>query len=146
MAIYFPFIYLYKLFIPLKSQLWNISLCVCVYQSESCSVMSNSLQPHELYSLWNSPDQNIRVPFPSPGHLPNPGIEPGSPASQAGSLPADPQGKPKNTGVGSLSLLQGIFLNQGSNRGLLHCRWILYQLSYQWSVCVYIYIYIYIYI
>ena len=36
----------------------------------------------------------------------------------------------QNTGVGSLSLLQGIFLTQESNRGLLHCRWILYPLSY----------------
>ena len=33
--------------------------------------------------------------------------------------------------MGSLSLLQGIFLTQGSNRGLLHGRQILYQLSYQ---------------
>ena len=33
------------------------------------------------------------------------------------------------TGVGSLSLLQGIFQTQGLNPGLLHCRWILYQLS-----------------
>ena len=41
--------------------------------------------------------------------------------------------KPKNTGAGSLSLLQGIFLIQESNRGLLHCRRILYQLSYQGS-------------
>ena len=46
---------------------------------------------------------------------------------------AEPQGKPKNTGVGSLSLLQGIFLTQESNQGPLHCRWILYQLSYQGS-------------
>ena len=42
-------------------------------------------------------------------------------------------GKPKNIGVGSLSLLQQIFPTQESNRGLLHCRWILYQLSYQGS-------------
>ena len=48
---------------------------------------------------------------------------------QADSLPAEPQGKPKNTAVGSLSLLQGIFLTQESNRVLLHCRQILYQLS-----------------
>ena len=61
-------------------------------ESESCSVVSDSLWPHGLHSLWNSPDQN--------------------------------------TGVGSLSLLQGIFPTQGSNPGLLHCRWILYQLSY----------------
>jgi len=39
----------------------------------------------------------------------------------------------QNTGVGSLSLLQGVFPTQGSNRGLLHCRQILYQLSYQGS-------------
>ena len=37
----------------------------------------------------------------------------------------------QNTGVGSLSLLQGIFPTQGSNPGLLHCRWILYQLNHK---------------
>ena len=39
----------------------------------------------------------------------------------------------QNTGVGSLSLLQGIFSAQGLNPGLPHCRWTLYQLSYQGS-------------
>ena len=39
----------------------------------------------------------------------------------------------QNTGVGSLSFLQGIFPTQGSNPGLLHCRQILYQLSHQES-------------
>ena len=39
----------------------------------------------------------------------------------------------QNTGVGSLSLLQGVFPTQELNWGLLHCRWILYQLSYQGS-------------
>ena len=38
----------------------------------------------------------------------------------------------KNTRVGCHALLQ-IFLTQGSNLGLWHCRWILYYLSYQWS-------------
>ena len=71
------------------------------------------------------------VAFPSPRDLPNPGIKPRSPALQADSLPAEPQGKPKNTGVGRLFLLQQIFFTQESNGGLLHCRWILYQLSYQ---------------
>ena len=70
------------------------------------------------------------VAFPSPEDLPNPGIEPRSPALQVDSLPAEPQGKPKNTGVGSLSCLQGIFLTQVSNQGLLHCRRILYQLRF----------------
>ena len=61
----------------------------------SRSVVSDSLQPHGLYSPWNSPGQN--------------------------------------TGVGSLSLLQGIFPTQESNQGLLNCRQFLYQLSYQGS-------------
>ena len=45
-----------------------------------------------------------------------------------------PQNSPgQNTGVGSLSLLQGIFPTQGSNLGLLHCRRILDQLSHKGS-------------
>ena len=39
----------------------------------------------------------------------------------------------QNTGVGSLSLLQGIFPTQGSNPSHQHCRWILYQLSHTGS-------------
>ena len=69
----------------------------------------------------------------SPGDLPNPGAEPRSPTLQAESLPSEPPGKPKNTGENCHSLLQGIFLTQESNRGLLHCRGILYQLNYQGS-------------
>ena len=51
-----------------------------------------------------------------------------------GFLSAEPQGKPKNTGVSSPFLLQQIFLTQELNWGLLHCRWILYQLSYHEDV------------
>ena len=58
-------------------------------------VVSNSLWPHGLYSLWNSPGQN--------------------------------------TGVGSLSLVQGIYPTWGLSPDLLHCRQILYQLSHQGS-------------
>ena len=36
-----------------------------------------------------------------------------------------------DTGVGSLSLLQGIFRTQGSNPGLLECKWIIYQMSHK---------------
>ena len=73
---------------------------------ESCLVVSDSLWPHRLYSSWNSPGQNTWVgslSLPSPEDFPNPGITPRSLELQADSLPAEPQGKPKNTGVGSLS-------------------------------------------
>ena len=70
------------------------------------------------------------VAMTSPGDLPDPGINPRSPALQEDSLPSEPSEKPKNTGMSSLSLLQGNFPTQELNRGLLHCRWILYQLSY----------------
>ena len=73
------------------------------------------------------------VAFPFSRESSQPRIEFRSSALWVDSLPAEPQGKPKKTGVGSLSLLQGIFPTQESNWGLLHCRRILYQLSYQRS-------------
>ena len=69
------------------------------------------------------------IGFPSPGDFPNPEVEARSPALQADSLPAEPLGMPKNTGVGSLSLLQEIFPTHELNQGLLLCRPILYQLN-----------------
>ena len=70
-------------------------------KSGSCSVVSNS--------LWLQGILQARilewVAFPFSRDLPNPGIKSRSPTLQADSLPAEPQGKPKNTGVGSLSLL-----------------------------------------
>ena len=69
----------------------GVDISKCASESESRSVMSDSLPPHGLYSQWNSPGQN--------------------------------------TGVCSLSLLQGIFPIQGLNSGLPHCK----QISYSWS-------------
>ena len=94
-------------------------LKLLVFESESHSVMFDSLQSTGVGSL--SLLQGIF----------NPGIKLGSPALKIDSLPAESQGLPKNTGVGSLSLLQQIFPTQESNWGLLHCRQILYQLSYE---------------
>ena len=73
------------------------------------------------------------LPCPPSGDLPNPEIKPRSPSLQADSLPTEPPGKPKNTGVGSHSRRQGFYPTQESNWGLLHRRWILYQLGYQGS-------------
>ena len=70
----------------------------------------------------------------SPRDLPNSGIKPRSSALQVDSLPTELPGKPKNTGVGNISLLQWIYLTHELNWGLLHCRWILYQLSYQGEI------------
>ena len=66
--------------------------------SVSHSVVSNSLQPHGLYSPWNSPGQNTGVGSLSllQGIFPTQGVKPRSPAMQVDSLPAEPQGKPQN--------------------------------------------------
>ena len=84
---------------------------------------------------FSRPEYWSGQPFPSPGDLPNPGIEPRSPTLRADSLPVEPQGKPKNTGVDSLSFLQPIFPTREWNRGLLHCRQIFffYQLRHKRS-------------
>ena len=74
------------------SLIYNVNLCC---EIESCSVMSDSLSPHRLYSPWNSPG--------------------------------------RNNGVGTLSLLQGVFLTQRLNPGLPHGRRILYQLCHKGS-------------
>ena len=98
-------------------------------ESESHSVVSDSLwlMNYKLRGILQARILEwVAFPFSRGSSQP-----PRSPALQADSLPADPQGKPKNTGVASLSLLQQIFLTQESNWGLLYCRWILYQLSYQ---------------
>ena len=73
--------------------MWLVIFWVIVSESESCSVVSDSLRSHVLYSSWNFPGQN--------------------------------------NGVGSLSLLQGIFPTQGMNIGLQHWRQILYQLGHR---------------
>ena len=64
---------------------------------------------------FSRPEYWSGEPFLSPVDLPNPGIEPRSPTLQADSLLAESPGKPKNTRVGSLSLLQRIFLTQELN-------------------------------
>ena len=103
-------------------------------ESESRSVVSNSMQPHGLCSPWNSSGQNTGVGSCSLLQ----GIFPTHDQTQVShiagdSLSAEPQGKPKNNGVGSLPLLQQIFPTQGSNPGLPYCRWVLYQLSHKGS-------------
>ena len=62
---------------------------------------------------FSRPEYWSGQPFPFLGDLPNPEIKPRSPTLQADPLLAEPQGKPNNTGVGSLFLLQGNLPNPG---------------------------------
>ena len=99
--------------------------------SESRSVMSDSCDPHGLYILQARILRWVAFPFSRGSSQFRDRTQ--SPTLQVDSLPAETQGKPENTGVGSLSLLQGNFPIQESNEGLLHCRRILYQLSHPGS-------------
>ena len=111
-----------------RNCIWHFVLCRVV-KRKSLNCVWLFATPWTIQSMeFSRPEYWRRQPFPFPGYLPNPGMEPGSPTLQADSLPAVPQGKLKNTEVGSLSLLQQIFLTQELNWGLLHCRWILYQI------------------
>ena len=83
---------------------WNIYLLVfCGYTFSTGILKSYSIETFDclqLHELYSPPGSSVH------------GDSPG-----------------KNTGVGCLALLQGIFPNQGLNPGLPHCRWILYCLS-----------------
>ena len=98
------------------------NLCCTVL---SRSVVSNSLKPHGLQPTrllcpWGFSRQEYQsvLPCPPPADLPNPGIEHRSPALQADSLSSEPPGKPKNTGMCSLSLRQWNFPTQELSWGL----------------------------
>ena len=76
-----------------------VQLCSTLCDPMDCSPPGSFVHGFSRQEYWSG------FWFTSPGDLPNVGIEPGSPTLQADSLPAEPLGKPKNTGVGSLSLL-----------------------------------------
>ena len=78
-------------------------------------VTPRTVAPRLLYPQGFRQESWSGLPCPSPGDLPIPGIKPRSPALQVDFLPSELRGKLKNTGVGSLSLLQRIFLTQESN-------------------------------
>ena len=106
-----------------------IQSCLTLYDLMDCSLPGSSVH-------GNSLGKNTRMGCHAllQGIFPYPGIKPRSLALQVDSLPSQSSAKPKNTGVGSLSLPQGKFPTQELNRGLLHCRQILYQLSYPGSL------------
>ena len=100
--------------------LWVLGFCdcflgVCGVCVLSGSVLSKSLWPNLLYERESESRSVVSYSLPPHG-LYRPWNSPD-----------------QNTGVGNLSLLQGIFPTQGSNPGLLHYRQILYQLSHKGS-------------
>ena len=117
--------------IPVGS-LWKVKVKVSQLCQTLCNPMNYAV--HEILQArileW--------VAFPFPGDHPNPGTKSRSPSLQSDSSPAEPQGKPKNTGVGSL--LQCMFPTQELNWNLPHCRHILYQMSYWGSLYQGIYV------
>ena len=83
----------------------------------------------------DSPGKNTRVGCHAllQGNLPNTGFEPRSPALQVDSSPSKQPGKPQILEWVASLFYQGTLLTQELNWGLLHCRQILYQLSYPGS-------------
>ena len=117
---------------------WNRLKHVCKHVCKACThsklKVTQSCRlfatPWTIQSLeFSRPEYWSGQLFPSPRDLPKPGTEPKSLALRADSLLAETQGKAKNTGVDSLSLLQQIFPTQESNQGLLQCRRILLSID-----------------
>ena len=117
---------------PKNSGVGSFSLLQGIFPTQGLNPRSSALQVDSLPAEPQGNPKNSGVGSFSllQGIFPIQGSNPRSPALQVDSLPDEPQGKPKNSGGGSLSLLQWIFLTQELNWGLLHCWWILYQLSY----------------
>ena len=103
-----------------------VELCVKVKVTQSCPTLCEPMDSTVHGILQARILEWVAFPFSR-------GIFPTQVSHTVGRLFTEPQGKSKSTGVGSLSLLQWIFLTQESNWGVLHCRRILYQLSYQGS-------------
>ena len=113
-----------------------ISNYMCVLVAQSRPTLCNHMDCSPLgSSVHGIPQARIleRVAMPSSRGSSQPRDQTQVFCIAVDSLPSEPPGKSKNTGVGNRSLLQGIFPTQELNQGLLHCRGILYQLSYQGS-------------
>ena len=80
-----------------KLGILGILLCVCVSRSSHVQLFATPWTV--AYQAPQSMEFSVQeywsgLPFPSPGDLPNTGIEPGSPALQADALLSEPPGKP----------------------------------------------------
>ena len=113
-----PFIKLYSTWYPYCAQLLSHVWLFVTTWTVACQAPLSMGFSRQGY--WSG------LPFPSPGYLSIPGIEPRSPTLQGDSLLSEPPGKPKNTRVNCHFLLQENLSVQGSNTCLLISRQILY--------------------
>ena len=81
----------------------NCRQCLCLTTQSCLSLWPQRLQPTRLFCPWGFSRQEFwsGLPCPPPGDLPNPGIGLKFPALHVDSLPSEPSGRPKNTGMGS---------------------------------------------
>ena len=100
--------YTYSGLIFLYSRTDSIVRQVKVKASQSCPTLCDPMDYRRSVE-FSRPEYWEGQPFPSPGDLPDPRMEPSSLVLQVVYLPAEPPGKSKNTGVGRLSFLQQIF-------------------------------------
>ena len=91
----------------LESEGVNLSVYLTLCDPMDCSLPVSSV--HEIFKA-----RILEWVFLYPRDLPNPGIKLRSPTLQVDILPAEPPGKPQNTGVGSLSLLMSAALQVNS--------------------------------
>ena len=107
-----------------------------ISESDSHSVVSNSLRLHRLYSPWNSPGQNTEVGSLSllQGIFSTQGSNLHLPHCTWNLYQLSHKGSPRIQEWVAYPFSSCIFWTQESNQGLLHCRWILYRLSYEGSL------------
>ena len=106
-------------FLPVDVYLGCFQTGLCLV-TQSCLTLCDPMHcsPAGFSSPWGFSRQEYwsELLRPLPRDLPNPGIEPKFPALRVDSLSSEPPEKPKNTGVGTLSLPQGIFLTRNQTR------------------------------
>ena len=106
---------------PDRMSLVNLDICILPYMKVKVALLSLTFCDPMVYTIHGILQVRIlESPFPSLGDLPNPQIKPRFATLQVDSLPAESPEKSQNTGLGSLSLLQGNFSKPKSNEGLFH--------------------------
>ena len=106
-------------------RLKSFLLCVCVLVTQSCLTLCNPMDcspPDSLSMEFSRQECWSGLPFPSPGDLPNPGIEPRSPVLQADSLLSEPSGKPTIIIHDPIRSTHFLYIPKAKTVKLLHVR------------------------